>query len=1175
MNLLVIDNSEKRAAIRSRRELSKWFPQLGPGTYAGRLSAEGLQDLLVALKQLATRHSAIAIHRVASRDTLELVTIVGSKKSFDSEGRYAFRTRHRPVPKLQPPLQRFFQELTRLAGLAHDFGKANKQFQAMLRGESSAQRVRHDVLGALIFSAAVQGALKRQSGTTSDLTWLQLAKDPRTLFSGVVKDGRFDVASPDALHQMELDIALANKFSGDAAAKSVGSVLSSPKATYAFPAFKAMIWLILTHHRLISRGGGEHSPSSIGSPSFSNFFNPGIAYEAFNLDSTALPWDDDRWSKSWVSCVSVLAELLTSHPSLLQPLQGEGALAFYAHLAYCMRPALILGDQVGSVQQADVYAMASSRKAPGTVPLALGESYANTSRFGAGDSLVTHLRTVSRKAQFVHGVLCKPLSQFPCWDARFIGPSSLLSLNPSPGSKFYWQKEAADAVEGVPAVVDRPFFAALLSAPGSGKTAAGPRILSAASGGQLRFSLGLGLKSLTLQSGSAYRDKLQVPESALAVVIGDQVAAQIHRSAQRTNPSNESDVVQRGSESISRAADDDFEVLRGETPPGPWLQSIQPMEKTTTTADGAYVGVFSPKLIRLIDAPVLVCTVDHLAHAGELTRNEDAKVMLRIASSDLILDEIDNYSAQDLVALGKLIFLHGLYGRRVVLMSGTMSDYLATQLYTAWLRGLRVYQALNGSSAKPLALLVSNVTSPRLLNNADEHTFKAEAASFCRDFSGKLLSSSSKVWPAVGAFDSTSPWEQVTQHCLKLHHAHHVTDPLTGRPFSVGFVRMNSVKGAQALAEHLYNREPTAGEPEVKVTCYHARYPLVIRALIEQALDKGLNRSVHSVPALPEVRDALAVAGPQGLTWIICTTSIEETGRDHDFDWAIVEPSSERSAVQAAGRVLRHRDSLPASPNFLVLSQTRRSVAGEPMPLGRAGIQDNPKFADSQAWLVDHPKTGSALARELQAAGVRFIPSSSCTPVLSALELLPFAAWGSALTPGGCLTTPQSFEDSRLSSLAYLELRDFFESNPDPRQTLKGFFDAESLVSAGKDSLALWLDSRHAQMFRFRKSSNAPEMELTLSRDFHSFKHLVDESTALPISHQAASVKYPSREMLEVAAHLELKAEALLESLGKSLSFLFVLGRGRCVEPSAEILGSSGPKFRYSHLLGFSPVRKR
>ena len=41
--------------------------------------------------------------------------------------------------------------------------------------------------------------------------------------------------------------------------------------------------------------------------------------------------------------------------------------------------------------------------------------------------------------------------------------------------------------------------------------------------------------------------------------------------------------------------------------------------------------------------------------------------------------------------------------------------------------------------------------------------------------------------------------------------------------------------------------------------------------------------------------------------FIVVATPVEEVGRDHDFDWAVLDVSSAQSLVQAAGRVNRHR----------------------------------------------------------------------------------------------------------------------------------------------------------------------------------------------------------------------------------------------------------------------------
>ncbi len=47
-------------------------------------------------------------------------------------------------------------------------------------------------------------------------------------------------------------------------------------------------------------------------------------------------------------------------------------------------------------------------------------------------------------------------------------------------------------------------------------------------------------------------------------------------------------------------------------------------------------------------------------------------------------------------------------------------------------------------------------------------------------------------------------------------------------------------------------------------------------------------------------------------------TPVEEVGRDHDFDWAIIDASSVQSIVQTAGRVNRHRLEKVQQPNIMI-----------------------------------------------------------------------------------------------------------------------------------------------------------------------------------------------------------------------------------------------------------------
>ena len=58
--------------------------------------------------------------------------------------------------------------------------------------------------------------------------------------------------------------------------------------------------------------------------------------------------------------------------------------------------------------------------------------------------------------------------------------------------------------------------------------------------------------------------------------------------------------------------------------------------------------------------------------------------------------------------------------------------------------------------------------------------------------------------------------------------------------------------------------------------------------------------------------------------FIVLGSPVTEVGRDHDYDWAVVEPSSMRSLIQLAGRVRRHRPGAVGGVNMVVLDSNLR-----------------------------------------------------------------------------------------------------------------------------------------------------------------------------------------------------------------------------------------------------------
>ncbi|RYW82972.1 type I-F CRISPR-associated helicase Cas3, partial [Legionella pneumophila] len=102
---------------------------------------------------------------------------------------------------------------------------------------------------------------------------------------------------------------------------------------------------------------------------------------------------------------------------------------------------------------------------------------------------------------------------------------------------------------------------------------------------------------------------------------------------------------------------------------------------------------------------------------------------------------------------------------------------------------------------------------------------------------------------------------------------------------------------------------------EARIMAYHSRQVLLLRHEQEKHLDKVLKRKekrgekpqAFYDQTIRRHLDTIAANRPdvKNLLFILVATPVEEVGRDHDFDWAVIEPSSYRSIIQLAGRVMR------------------------------------------------------------------------------------------------------------------------------------------------------------------------------------------------------------------------------------------------------------------------------
>ena len=185
--------------------------------------------------------------------------------------------------------------------------------------------------------------------------------------------------------------------------------------------------------------------------------------------------------------------------------------------------------------------------------------------------------------------------------------------------------------------------------------------------------------------------------------------------------------------------------------------------------------------------------------------------------------------------------------------------------------------------------------------------------------------------------------DTIHQQIYKLHNQHHVTHS-SGKKVSIGVVRMANINPMIAVAKILLATPPSANY-QYHFCIYHSQFPLALRSYKESRLDKTLTRyDEKTLWQQPEIANALKTdelnkTSVENHVFIVLGTSVVEVGRDHDYDWAIAEPSSLRSIIQLAGRIQRHRQAPPSDANLVVLNQNIRALKGEKVAYCKPGFE--------------------------------------------------------------------------------------------------------------------------------------------------------------------------------------------------------------------------------------------
>lgn len=157
MKILLVSQCSKNALIETRRILDQFAERKGDGVWETNITQQGLDTVRKLLKMTARRNTAVACHLFRGHLQTELLWIVGNIRKFSRTGIVPTNITERDILRSADENEWNTGEaiaiLSSLAGLFHDFGKANSLFQDKLKGiaEKGYEPFRHEWLSLILF----------------------------------------------------------------------------------------------------------------------------------------------------------------------------------------------------------------------------------------------------------------------------------------------------------------------------------------------------------------------------------------------------------------------------------------------------------------------------------------------------------------------------------------------------------------------------------------------------------------------------------------------------------------------------------------------------------------------------------------------------------------------------------------------------------------------------------------------------------------------------------------------------------------------------------------------------------------------------------------------------------------------------------------------------------------
>lgn len=991
--ILVVCRSKKKARPKTARILDKYLWRVGDRTWRGGASGACLERLHNELKKSATVNTSAAVYAVKNKRVSQTpLFIVGSRKRFSLDGRISpIRLETIKSPKRQPQNVVLLRQAVLLAALFHDFGKATQGFQEKLHrsafgkdlegrslppteAKNASDPVRHEVFSALIFGSLF---FKHQGSAKSFLSGLtsQTKKKIEEEFSSLREKTRSDLE------------------------KDMSKMLS---------AFQESTWvglvfhLILNHHRQLAREDftsfglkdgldsmwlekQKHIRSDVPyTPSFSQIFQ-----------KKGLPWESQKWNQALKECCAQVISVIQEDGDVqAAPTSWNKQGPHVTCGSYLGRMCLMFADHIGSHQK-------TKHKTQAPQNFVFANSAEENKIFFPADTLVKHTMRVYQNAQ-------KSCDEFLTAHTKQNGldehniPTDILVPKKNAPSSYQWQEATASLVKeklsNDRSSKAKGFFAVLTAGTGTGKTRGAPTVLAAAamndplsSRRKLRFNLGVGLNTLSHQTGLEYTKDLNFSADSVATLSG-KVILNTDFDKEKTDEDENISGSENRTETylelhdINTCDENDSQELQKTT-----SDEVKPCSQFLTTIfDATWNSEAKKKSQKLLNTPVLSATIDHLMLATGGHRSMHLLAMARVLTSDLIIDEVDIFGNEDLTAVARLIYLTALGGRRVIIMSASVTNDISELLFKHYQAGWESYSKLHEESEEIWTLVAGDApkTQKMQILSVEENSvvdfskmYEANISATISHLKNRDPLRCASILPVHENSKRGQNFVEDVLHSSLSMHAHHHTKVFLENDVSInmsfGLIKLTRVQHVQDFAKELNNYLSSVGgvvqnrssnPVKIQWVALHSRLPLILRNWYETVLKEMLTRKSKEYNVCDAYLNALAqqyprsqnkvkdklkkemLKNPNDRMVLVVASPVIETGNDLDFDHAVIDSVDVRSVLQTAGRVNRHRQKSidPEKPNIAVLSAPSTTVFAN---------RNSESKKDSFSWAYPGPHT--------------------------------------------------------------------------------------------------------------------------------------------------------------------------------------------------------------------------